>query len=79
MPAKKKTTIPRKAPATSRKLTPMPASAPMIVRSVPAPRPAPSSEQVAIRAYELFAARGYQHGHDVEDWLQAEHELWANR
>ena len=32
-------------------------------------------EQIATRAYELYTARGYQHGHDVEDWLAAEAEL----
>ena len=32
-------------------------------------------DQIAQRAYELFTARGYQHGHDVEDWLRAEAEL----
>jgi hypothetical protein len=26
-------------------------------------------------AYELFLARGCEHGHDIEDWLQAEREL----
>jgi hypothetical protein len=30
---------------------------------------------VAQRAYHLFLARGGEHGHDVEDWLQAEREL----
>lgn len=30
---------------------------------------------IAQRAYERFIARGYQHGHDVEDWLTAEREL----
>ena len=34
-----------------------------------------SPEQVARRAYELFVARGGDHGHDLEDWLQAEREL----
>ena len=34
-------------------------------------------EQIAQRAYERFAARGFQHGHDVEDWLGAEAELTA--
>ena len=29
-------------------------------------------EQVAQRAYELFERRGLLHGHDVEDWLEAE-------
>jgi len=32
-------------------------------------------ERVAAIAYERFAARGYQHGHDVEDWLAAESEV----
>jgi hypothetical protein len=30
---------------------------------------------IATRAYELFARRGFVHGHDVEDWLAAEAEL----
>jgi hypothetical protein len=32
-------------------------------------------EQVRLRAYELFEARGGSHGHDLEDWLQAEAEV----
>jgi hypothetical protein len=31
--------------------------------------------QIARRAYELYEARGREHGHDVDDWLQAEREL----
>jgi len=31
--------------------------------------------EIAQRAFEIFRARGFQHGHDVEDWLQAEREL----
>lgn len=27
------------------------------------------------RAYELYEQRGRQDGHDLEDWLKAEHEL----
>ena len=34
-------------------------------------------EQVAQRAYLLWHARGYQHGHHLEDWLKAEQELKA--
>ena len=30
---------------------------------------------IARRAYELFEARGREHGHDQEDWLRAEAEL----
>ena len=29
----------------------------------------------AQRAYEKFLARGGEHGHDLDDWLQAEIEL----
>lgn len=32
-------------------------------------------ERVAYRAYELYVARGGQHGHALEDWLEAEQEL----
>ena len=30
---------------------------------------------VARRAYDRYLARGGDHGHDVDDWLQAEREL----
>ena len=32
-------------------------------------------EQIAARAYQLYLERGRTHGHDVDDWLQAEYEL----
>lgn len=32
-------------------------------------------DEVARRAFALYHARGAQHGHDVDDWLQAEREL----
>ena len=35
----------------------------------------PVTEAIASRAYELFLARGGEHGHDLDDWLQAEQEL----
>jgi hypothetical protein len=35
----------------------------------------PSYDDIALRAYERFCARGYVHGFDVEDWLTAEREL----
>lgn len=41
-----------------------------------ADRPArPDSERVAERAYQRFEERGREHGHDVEDWLEAEREV----
>jgi hypothetical protein len=35
----------------------------------------PITEAIARRAFELFLARGGQHGRDLDDWLQAEREL----
>jgi hypothetical protein len=32
-------------------------------------------EQIAARAYEIYLARGGEHGRAEEDWLQAEREL----
>jgi hypothetical protein len=32
------------------------------------------AEQIRIRAYELYEARGREDGHDMEDWFEAEAE-----
>lgn len=41
-------------------------------------KPQPLSHaEVAQRAYELFCKRGYVHGYDVEDWIQAERDIRA--
>jgi hypothetical protein len=34
-----------------------------------------SPDEIARRAFELYAARGHEDGHDVDDWLCAEREL----
>jgi Protein of unknown function (DUF2934) len=34
-----------------------------------------SREEIERRAYEIYEERGCQDGHDLEDWLAAEHEL----
>ena len=44
-------------------------------RSDSLPHRDPIQEAIARRAYELFLARGEEHGHDLDDWLQAEREL----
>jgi hypothetical protein len=36
---------------------------------------APTHEEIAIRSYELYLARGGADGHDVQDWLDAEKQL----
>jgi len=35
----------------------------------------PREEDTRARAYQLFQARGYEEGHDTEDWERAESEL----
>jgi hypothetical protein len=32
-------------------------------------------EEIARRAYDLFLARGAEHGHHLDDWLSAEFEI----
>lgn len=39
------------------------------------PALAPTTEEIAERAYEIFLARGGEPDHDLDDWLQAESEL----
>jgi len=38
----------------------------------------PSHGEVARRAYELFLARGAEHGLADQDWLEAERQLTAS-
>lgn len=35
----------------------------------------PTHDQIQLRAFQIFEARGRMHGHDVQDWMQAEREL----
>ncbi|MEA3143373.1 MAG: hypothetical protein QOG31_697 [Thermoplasmata archaeon] len=37
----------------------------------------PSPEDIRVRAYEIYLARGRQPGREAEDWAQAERELRA--
>ena len=76
-----------KTPKTSTvksKTTPATTSAPKVSRARKSDTPTATTttdsaqsmrDLIAQRAYERFIARGYQHGHDVEDWLAAEREL----
>ena len=43
------------------------------------PNPTELEEQIHRRAYEPYEARGREHGHDREDWLQAEAEILGTR
>jgi hypothetical protein len=64
-------------PRTS-KTQPEAATGPRLVRKT-TPKPsipaAPSEQDIAIRAYELFEQEGFQHGNHLEHWIRAEREL----
>ncbi len=57
---------PRKAPVKKAAILTM--KAPGTPKSV-------SHEDVAQLAHRFWAERGFQHGHDAEDWFRAEQEL----
>ncbi len=39
----------------------------------------PTREEIADRAYFIWVASGWSHGHHDADWLEAERQLWAER
>ena len=39
----------------------------------------PTHEEIACLAYQFFEESGGRHGHDVEDWLQAQAHLTTDR
>jgi len=43
--------------------------------AVEKPKTAPTRDEIARRAYEIYVARGKTGGSDTEDWFQAEREL----
>ncbi len=52
--------------------------------SVPTAKPDEGSlelteELVRIRAYRFYEERGCEHGHDLEDWLRAEAEIFGKK
>ena len=36
-------------------------------------------DAVRERAHKLFEQRGFEHGHDLDDWLQAEAEIGSKK
>jgi hypothetical protein len=38
-------------------------------------QPQSLQERIAMRAYEKWCRRGRSHGHDQQDWLEAEQEI----
>ena len=43
-----------------------------------AAKSAPTHEEIALRAYEIFLERGGAPGNALEDWTRAERELMEN-
>ena len=37
-----------------------------------------TEDKIRSRAYEIYEARGYEPGHDLDDWLAAEAEMKGN-
>ena len=77
---KPKQTVPAAPKTESFVATAAPARrAPVRTNQVAVDRHAPTSTQIAERAFELYLARGAWHGHDMEDWLEAERQLTGTR
>jgi hypothetical protein len=38
-----------------------------------------TEELIRVRAYRFFEERGYEDGHDLEDWLRAEAEILGKK
>ena len=36
-------------------------------------------DDIRERAHQLFEQRGFEHGHDLDDWLQAEAEIASKK
>jgi len=55
---------------------PAPAKPAEAVRTAKA---APTQDEIAVRAYELFLQDGSVNGHDLEHWLHAEEQLKSRK
>jgi hypothetical protein len=79
----KPSAAPMAAPTPS-PASPAPASAPERSEikgsgkpKAPAPSRQPSQDEIARRAFEIYASRGYAPGDQNADWLEAERQLKA--
>jgi len=53
----------------------VPTLPPLETQSVAAIVSGVTEGDIALRAFERYRERGGEHGHDVDDWLNAEREL----
>ena len=64
---------------TDRQRTDLTPRVPNVLSGIPSPPEISATElthdEIARRAYARYERRGGEHGHDWEDWLQAEREL----
>ncbi len=44
-------------------------------KAAPAAAYVPTLDEIALRAYQIYQRRGGMHGHDVDDWVEAERQL----
>lgn len=44
-------------------------------KAAPAAAYVPTLDEIALRAYQIYQRRGGVHGHDVDDWVEAERQL----
>src|SRR5262245_59428422 len=63
-----KSTSAATAPANVVPMTPATPRPVAVKPAVARAKKSPASDAIALRAYELFEARQFEHGHDVEDW-----------
>lgn len=36
-----------------------------------------SHDAISVRAFQMYESRGGEQGHDIQDWLRAEHQILA--
>jgi hypothetical protein len=74
---KKNATIENAGPVTARVEEPVSLPAPAAAEETPRFVAPPQPEEIAVLAYQLWEARGYQGGSPDEDWFTAERMLQA--
>jgi hypothetical protein len=40
---------------------------------------APTEDEIAVEAHAIYVSRGGEHGHDMDDWLEAERRVQSRR
>ena len=77
MATKKVTTTTNKAATTAKKSTATKSAATKkaVAKKAPAKGKKVTYEMVQQRAFEIYQESGYQEGHHLEHWIQAEKEL----